>query len=154
MVVTPQSYTPFRTEEGGLQYLIGLLAATSGVGPGSEPPLLNWVPTLSGRGPVSLYFSPTPGDALRMGLTGGGNRIRTISPAEKETAVERGPAADHRRLARRPCLMTPSSLSARHLSSATAERPFTRAGPMVRIRFPPAESQANFRPRRVRTLQR
>ena len=38
------------------------------------------------------------------------------------------------------CLMTPSSLSVRHLSSATAERPFTRAGPMVRIRFPPAES--------------
>ena len=38
------------------------------------------------------------------------------------------------------CLMTPSSLSVWHLSSATAERPFTRAGPMVRIRFPPAES--------------
>ena len=43
------------------------------------------------------------------------------------------------------CLMTPSSLSVRRLSSATAERPFTRAGPMVRIRFPPAVSQANFR---------
>src|SRR5262249_61335816 len=39
------------------------------------------------------------------------------------------------------CLMTPSSLSVRHLPSATAERPFARAGPMVRIRFPPAESQ-------------
>src|SRR6516162_1512407 len=38
------------------------------------------------------------------------------------------------------CLMTPSGLSVRHLSSATAERPFTRAGPMVRIRFPPAKS--------------
>ena len=38
------------------------------------------------------------------------------------------------------CLMTPSSLSVRHLSSATAERPFTRAGPMVRIQFPPAKS--------------
>src|SRR6516162_8931998 len=36
-------------------------------------------------------------------------------------------------------LMTPSNLSVRHLSSATAESPFTRAGPMVRIRFPPAE---------------
>src|SRR6516225_1371792 len=35
-------------------------------------------------------------------------------------------------------LMTPSNLSVRHHSSATAERPFTRAGPMVRIRFPPA----------------
>src|SRR6516162_6003026 len=38
------------------------------------------------------------------------------------------------------CLMTPPILSVRHLSSATAERPFTRAGPMVRIRFPPAGS--------------
>src|SRR6516164_8628440 len=39
------------------------------------------------------------------------------------------------------CLMTPPILSVRHLSSATAERPFTRAGPMVRIRFPPAVSR-------------
>jgi len=31
-------------------------------------------------------------------------------------------------------LMTPSNLSVRHLSSATAERPFTRAGPTVRNR--------------------
>ena len=38
------------------------------------------------------------------------------------------------------CLRTPSRLSVRHLSSATAERPFTRAVPEVRIRFPPAES--------------
>ena len=35
-------------------------------------------------------------DADRYGLNTGGNRIRTIGPAEKETAVERGPAADHR----------------------------------------------------------
>ena len=51
----------------------------------------------------------------------GENRIRTVGPAEKETVVERGPAADHRRLARRPVLNDPSSLSVRHLSSATAE---------------------------------
>jgi hypothetical protein len=38
------------------------------------------------------------------------------------------------------CLMTPSSASVRHLPSATAERPFVRAGPMVRIRFPPVAS--------------
>jgi hypothetical protein len=31
-------------------------------------------------------------------------QCRTIGPAEKETAVEGGPAADHRRLARRPVL--------------------------------------------------
>src|SRR6516225_935260 len=42
-------------------------------------------------------------------LAAGGNRIRTIGPAEKETAVERGPAADHRRLARRPVLNDPQS---------------------------------------------
>ena len=35
-------------------------------------------------------------------LSAGGTRIRTIGPAEKETAVKSGPAADHRRLGRRP----------------------------------------------------
>ena len=43
-------------------------------------------------------------------LSAGGNRIRTIGPAEKETAVERGPAADHRRLVRRPVLNDPVQL--------------------------------------------
>jgi hypothetical protein len=43
-------------------------------------------------------------------LPAGGNRIRTIGPAEKETAVERGPAAGHRRLARRPVLNDPIQL--------------------------------------------
>src|SRR6516165_8209416 len=43
-------------------------------------------------------------------LTLGGNRIRTLGPTEKETAVERGPAADHRRLARRPVLNDPIQL--------------------------------------------
>ena len=42
------------------------------------------------------------------------------------------------------CLITPSSLSVRRLSSATAERPFTRAGLMVRIHLPPAESPSNL----------
>src|SRR6516165_9304180 len=36
--------------------------------------------------------------------------IASIGPAEKETAVERGPAADHRRLARRPVLNDPIQL--------------------------------------------
>ena len=43
-------------------------------------------------------------------LAAGGNRIRTIGPTEKETAVERGPAADHRRLASRPVLNNPIQL--------------------------------------------
>src|SRR6516164_689325 len=43
-------------------------------------------------------------------LFAGGNRVRTIGPAEKETAFERGPAADHRRLARRPVLHDPIQL--------------------------------------------
>src|SRR6516164_11232579 len=38
--------------------------------------------------------------------------------------------------ARRPVLNDLSSLSVRDLLSATAERPFARAGPMVRIHFP------------------
>ena len=47
----------------------------------------------------------------RHGLTAGGNRIRTIGPAEKETAVERDPAADHHRLARRPALSVASPVA-------------------------------------------
>src|SRR5437773_11117867 len=43
-------------------------------------------------------------------LFAGGNRIRTVGPAEKETAVESGPAADHRRRARRPVLNDPIQL--------------------------------------------
>src|SRR6516165_2918826 len=43
-------------------------------------------------------------------LTLGGNRIRTLGPTEKETAVERGPAADHRPLARRLVLNDPIQL--------------------------------------------
>jgi len=46
------------------------------------------------------------------------------------------------------CLRTQSRLSIRHLLPATAERPFTRAGPMVRIRFPPAASLQTFGPQR------
>ena len=75
------------------------------------------------------------------------HRTRTIGPAEKETAVERGPRPTIVVSRDDLCLMTPSSLSVRHLSSATAERPFTRAGPRVRIRFPPAESQQRTEPR-------
>ena len=58
---------------------------------------------------------------------------------QKETALERDPAADHCRLARRPVLNDLSSLSVRDLLSATAERPFARAELMVRIHFPPAK---------------
>src|SRR6516165_2693595 len=61
-------------------------------------------------------------------LCAGGNRIRTIGPAEKEMAVEKGPAADIVVSRDHLCLMTPSSLSLRHLSSATAERPFHKSG--------------------------
>jgi hypothetical protein len=50
------------------------------------------------------------GSSVRTRLAAGGNRVRTIGPAEKETAVERGPAADHRRLARRPVLNDPIQL--------------------------------------------
>src|SRR6516162_3519442 len=61
-------------------------------------------------------------------LSAGGRRIRTIGPAVKETAVERGPAPNHRRCGRCPVLNDPSSLSVRHLRSATAERPFSESG--------------------------
>ena len=55
-------------------------------------------------------------------------------------AQERGPAADHHRSRDDLCLMTLSSVSVRDLLSPTAERSFARAGPMVRIHFPPARS--------------
>jgi len=42
--------------------------------------------------------------------------------------VERGPAPNHRRCGRCPVLNDPSSLSVRHLRSATAERPFSESG--------------------------
>ena len=48
------------------------------------------------------------------------------------------------------CLMTPSSSSVRHLPSAAAKRPFARAGPMVRIRCPPARSQCQTAQDRVK----
>src|SRR6516164_5973418 len=58
---------------------------------------------------------------VRTGLAAGGNRIRTIGPAVKETAVERGPAPNHRRCGRCPVLNDPSSLSVRHLRSRSEE---------------------------------
>ena len=55
-----------------------------------------------------------------------------------------GPAADHRRLARRPVLNDPIQLIDPASLVGNSERLFTRAGPMVRIRFPPAESLQTF----------
>ena len=57
-----------------------------------------------------LVRGPSQIDSDFARLCAGGNRIRTIGPAEKETAVERGPAADHRRLARRPVFNDPIQL--------------------------------------------
>src|SRR5262249_25848602 len=74
-------------------------------------------------------------------LFAGGSRIRTNGPAEKETAVREAPRPTIVVSRDDLCLMTPSNLSVRRPPSATAERPFARAGPMVRNRFPPAESQ-------------
>src|SRR5437762_6132898 len=68
-----------------------------------------------------------------------GTRLLAV---ERRGRPER-PAADHRRLARRPVLDDPIQLIGPASSlrqQATAERPFARAGPMVRIRFPPADS--------------
>jgi len=60
---------------------------------------------------ISTRFQPVPCRGRKFArLPAGGNRIRTIGTAEKETAVESGPAADHRRLARRPVLNDPIQL--------------------------------------------
>src|ERR1700692_3509954 len=76
-------------------------------------------------------------------LAAGGSWIRTFGPAVRGTAVGRAPAPDHRRLARAPALNDRHpGLSVRHLPSIAPTDPFARAGPEVRIRLPPAESQA------------
>jgi len=64
----------------------------------------------------------------RHGLTAGGNRIRTIGPAEKETAVERDPAADHHRLARRPALNDPIQLIGPASLVGNSREPFHTSG--------------------------
>ena len=62
-------------------------------------------------------------------LSAGGNRIRTIGPAEKEAAVERDPAADHRRLARPPVLNDPIQRIGPASLVGNCRETFTRAGP-------------------------
>src|SRR6516164_5542206 len=74
-------------------------------------------------------------------LPAGGKWIRTIGSAEKETAVERGPAADHCRLAGRPVLNNPIQLIGPGSPFGNSRETFRRAGPMVRIHLPPAQSQ-------------
>src|SRR6516225_9704018 len=71
----------------------------------------------AGRARAGIRNFPKKSRHLFARLSAGGNRIRTIGPAEKETAVERGHAADRRRLARRPVLNDPIQLSVRRLSS-------------------------------------
>ena len=56
------------------------------------------------------------------------SRIRTIGPAVIETAVERDPRRTTVVSRDDLCLTAASSLSAQHLRSATAERPFRRSG--------------------------
>src|SRR6516162_6601999 len=90
------------------------------------------------RNPPRVIMGFVSESQIRTRLAPGGNRIRPVGPAEKETAVERGPAADHRRLARRPVLNDPHPAYRSGISRRQQPRDlFTRAGPMVRIRFPP-----------------
>jgi len=65
---------------------------------------------------------------VRTRLAAGGNRIRTIGPAENETAVERGPAADHRRLARRAVLNDPIQLIGPASHVGNSREPFHQSG--------------------------
>jgi hypothetical protein len=91
-----------------------------------------------------------------LGLTAGGNRIRTIGPAEKETAVERGPAADHRRLARRPVLNDPiqligpaslvgNSRETFHKSGTDGSNPISSSGESGELPYCAAGQSATFR---------
>ena len=93
---------------------------------------------------------PMASAALRRDrLFGGGRRIRTRGPSAKGKAI-----GSHSRQAL-PFRTSPVSGSAFHAAVlASSEEPFAGAGPMVRIRFPPAESRlrTRFLQRRVRGL--
>ena len=90
--------------------------------------------------PARKQVLAPPGSAAERSHHGQAPRFRSSpdSPLEgagfepsvppRERRPRRGPAADHRRLGRRLSLMTPSSLSVRHLPSATAEGPFANSG--------------------------
>jgi len=64
--------------------------------------------------------------------------------------VERGTAADHRRLARRPVLNGPIQLIGPASPSATAERPFRKSGTDGSNPVPSSEESATNRSRRWR----
>src|SRR3984893_3304635 len=99
-------------------------------------------------------------------LTGGGKWIRTIGPPPEIIVDPSGSRKDHRAkygcLSARPrvrCLCPPGKTQ-HLLSKSVFDRPgsdrwnlasttFPDAGPMVRIRFPPAESQAKSMRERV-----
>ena len=75
----------------------------------------------------------------------GGNRIRTIGPRRERDG--RGEAPRPTIVASRDDLglMTPSSLSVRHLPSATAEGPFANSGTDGSNPVPSSGESANFR---------
>ena len=81
---------------------------------------------------------------MRDRLFAGGNRIRTIGPAEKVTALVRGPAADHRRLARRRVLNDPIQLICPASLVGKSRETFHKSGTDGSIRFPPAENRAKL----------
>src|SRR6516164_2159213 len=78
-------------------------------------------------------------------LTAGGNRIRTIGPAEKETAVERGPAADHRRLARGPVRNDPIQLIGPASLVGNSRETFHKSGTDGSNPVPSSGESGNFR---------
>jgi hypothetical protein len=91
---------PNRDITGGRRDVDGPCASLPAVSPGRAR---------AHRGNCRLFDTGRK-NLVRDRLFAGGNRIRTIGPAEKETDVERGPAADHRRLAGRPVLNDPIQL--------------------------------------------
>jgi len=72
-------------------------------------------------------------------------RFRTIGPAEKETTVERGPAADHHRLARRLVLNDPIQLIGPASPFGNSRETFRRSGTDGSNPVPFSEESANFR---------
>ena len=102
---------------------------------------------ISGKWPLRAHLTHlnTLGNRVRNGLAAGGNRIRTIGPAEKETAVERGPAADHRRLARRPVLNDPTHLIGAASLVGNSRETFHQSGTDGSNPVPSSSESANHR---------
>ena len=92
---------------------------------------------------------------MRDGLSAGGRRIRTIGPARERDGHGEGDPRPTIVVSRDPCLNDTIRLIGPASPFGKSRDPVVRAGPVVRIQFPPARSQERTteRPKRRRNKQ-